>query len=154
MTVPRRFFFDSDREGAIDAISSIGAGCGWCNVVPRVAGEIPDVRVNLTGLWIRHGAPEATFVTFAPKRGVTKPSSLGILHTRGRLGRERVTQLLGGAPFVMRQDHKQRGVLFEVPVDAPAAQVLEVMCSMTEALCDYEMTGGWRFDLYERSEGA
>jgi hypothetical protein len=28
------------------------------------------------------------------------------------------------------------------------------MCSMTETLCDYEMTGGWRFDLYKREEVA
>jgi hypothetical protein len=41
-------------------------------------------------------------------------------------------------------------VLLEVPVDAPAAQVLDVMCSMTETLCDYPLTGGWRFDLYQR----
>jgi hypothetical protein len=24
------------------------------------------------------------------------------------------------------------------------------MCSMTETLCDYPLTGGWRFDLYQR----
>ncbi|MHB1906792.1 MAG: hypothetical protein ACYCRG_07815 [Acidimicrobiales bacterium] len=148
--LPRQIYFDSNRGVAVDAISSIGSGRGWCNVVPRVAGEIPDISVNLTGLWVSRGAPEATFVTFAPKRGIVKPSSLGILHTRGRLGRQGITQMLAGAPFVIRQDHKHRGVLLDVPVDAPAAQVLEVMCSMTEALCDYEITGGWRFDLYQR----
>lgn len=154
MILPRQFYFDSSRDVAIDAISSIGSGRGWCNVVPRVASEIPDISVNLTGLWVTRGAPEATFVTFAPKRGIVKPSSLGVLHARGRLGRQRITQMLAGAPFAVRQDHKHRGVLLDVPVDTPAFQVLEVMCSVTEALCDYEMTGGWRFDLYQRVEGA
>ncbi len=150
MTAPRRFFFDTDRDEAIDAMTSIGSGRGWCNVVPRVADDVPDISVKFTGLWVSHGATEATFVTFAPKRGLIKPSSLGILHTRGRLGKERITMMLAGAPFVIRQDHSNRGVLLDVPVDAPASQVLEVMCSMTETLCDYDMTGGWRFDLYER----
>jgi hypothetical protein len=154
MTITGQFFFDTDRDEAIEAIHSIGAGRGWCNVVPRVANEVPDISVKFTGMWVSHGATEATFVTFAPRNGVTKPSSLGILHTRGRLGKERITMMLADAPFVLRQDHSQRGVLLDVPVDAPASQVLEVMCSMTETLCDYEMTGGWRFDLYEREETA
>lgn len=154
VTVSRQFYFDTDRDEASEAITSIGSGRGWCNVAPRVADEVPDISVKFTGLWVSHGATEATFVTFAPRKGVVKPSSLGILHTRGRLGKDRITLMLAGAPFVIRQDHSNRGVLLDVPVDTPAAQVLEVMCSMTETLCDYERTGGWRFDLYEREEAA
>jgi hypothetical protein len=26
------------------------------------------------------------------------------------------------------------------------------MCSLTSELCDYEMTGGWRLEMYERDE--
>jgi hypothetical protein len=154
MTLSRQFFFDTDRDEAIDAMTLIGSGRGWCNVVPRVADEVPDISVKFTGLWVSHGATEATFVTFAPRKGVIKPSSLGILHRRGRLGKDRINLMLAGAPFVIRQDHANRGVLLDVPLDTPAAQVLEVMCSMTETLCDFEMTGGWRFDLYQRAQGA
>lgn len=150
MTVSRQFYFDTDRDEALDAINSVSSGRGWCNVVPRVADDVPDISVKFTGLWVSHGATEASFVTFAPRKGVVRPSSLGILHTRGRLGKERITLMLAGAPFTIRQDHSNRGVLLDVPVDAPASQVLEVMCSMTETLCDYEMTGGWRFDLFQR----
>jgi hypothetical protein len=150
VTEKRQFFFDTDRGEAIDAIDAVASGRGWCNVVPRVADDVPDISVKFTGMWVSHGATEATFVTFAPKKGVVQPSTLGILHTRGRLGKDRITTMLNGAPFVIRQDHANRGVLLEVPADAPAAQVLDVMCSMTEALCDCEMTGGWRFDLYQR----
>jgi hypothetical protein len=150
VTAKRQFFFDTDRDEAIDDINAIASGRGWCNVVPRVADDVPDISVKFTGMWVSHGATEATFVTFAPKKGVVKPSSLGILHTRGRLGNDRITMMLNGAPFIIRQDHANRGVLLEVPVDAPAAQVLDVMCSMTETLCDYPLTGGWRFDLYQR----
>ncbi|HWD95993.1 MAG TPA: hypothetical protein VG246_06205 [Acidimicrobiales bacterium] len=151
VSVSRQFIFDTDRDEAVDAINSIALGRGWCNVVPRVADEVPDISVKFTGLWVSHGATEATFVTFGERKGVIKPSSLGILHTRGRLGKERITLMLAGAPFVIRQDHSNRGVLLDVPLDTPAAQVLEVMCSMTETLCDYDMTGGWRFDLYTRA---
>ena len=111
---------------------------------------MPDMKVNFTGLWMSHGVAQASFVTSAPRKGVDQPSSLGILHSRHRLGRERIALMLGNAPFVVRQDHTQRGLLLEVPVGAPASQVLEVMCNLTETLCDFEMTGGWRFDLYQR----
>lgn len=150
MTTRRQFFFDAARSDAIAAIESIAAGRGWCNVVPRVGDEVPDIKVNFTGLWVSHGAPQATFVTCAPRGGVPQPSSLGVLHSRGRVGRARITAMLAGAPFVIRQDHHDRGVLLEVPPDAETETVLDVMCSMTETLCDYEMTGGWRFDLFER----
>lgn len=150
MSITRQFFFDGDRSDAIFAIDSITAGKGWCNVVPRVADDVPDIRVKFAGLWVSHGATEATLVTSAPKRGIAQPSMLGVLHTRGRLGKDRIRTLLDGAPFVIRQDHSQRGLLLEVPVDTPSENILEVMCSVTETLCDVEMTGGWRFDLYER----
>jgi hypothetical protein len=38
---------------------------------------------------------------------------------------------------VPTQDHSQRGLLLEVRADAPAAQVLNVMCTMTASLCDF-----------------
>jgi hypothetical protein len=78
------------------------------------------------------------------------PSSLGVLHSLGRLGGERNTSLLGGAPFTVRQDHSQRGLLLEVRADAPAAQVLNVMCTIAASPCDFELTGNWRLDLYVR----
>jgi len=28
--------------------------------------------------------------------------------------------------------------------------VLEVMCSLTSQLCEYELTGGWRLEMYSR----
>lgn len=150
VTAKRQFFFGTDRDEAIDAIDSVASGRGWCNVVPCVADDVPDISVKFTGMWVRHGATEATLVTFAPKKGLVQPSTLGILHSRGRLGKDRITMMLNGAPFVIRQDHANRGVLLEVPADAPDAHVLEIMCSMTETLCDYSLTGRWRFDLYQR----
>ena len=50
----------------------------------------------------------------------------------------------------MRQDHNQRGLLLDVEPDTPATIVLNVMCSMTADLCDYELTGSWRMDLFVR----
>ena len=142
--------FGADRDGALAAVESIAEGRGWFNVVPRVIDDVPDLKVNFTGLWVNRGVPKASFVTSAPRVGVPQPSMLGVLHSRGRLGGERIRELLAGAPFIGRQDHNQRGLLLEVPVGTSAQQVLDVMCNVTAALCDYEMTGSWRLDLYVR----
>ncbi|MHB8379847.1 MAG: hypothetical protein ACYDB2_08020 [Acidimicrobiales bacterium] len=99
---------------------------------------------------MNHGVTVASFVTARPHHGEAQPSSLGLLHARGRLGRERIASLLTGTSFTVRQDHSQRGLLLEVPAASPAAEVLDVMCTLTASLCDYELTGTWRLDLYVR----
>jgi hypothetical protein len=142
--------FSDDRDEAISAVESIASGRGWCNVVPGVVDDVADLKVNVFGLWVNQGVAVASFVTSAPRHGEVLPSSLGILHSRGRLGRERITLLLGGAPFTVRQDHNARGLLLDVPADTNADKVLDVMCSMTASLCDFAMTGSWRMDLYVR----
>jgi hypothetical protein len=142
--------FSDDREDAIRTVASIASGRGWCNVVPVTVDEVVDLKVNVFGLWANQGVAVASFVTSAPRHGEALPSSLGILHSRGRLGAERIALLLGGAPFTLRQDHNARGLLFDVPVDTPALAVLDVMCSATASLCDFAMTGSWRLDLYVR----
>jgi hypothetical protein len=75
---------------------------------------------------------------------------LGVLHTRGRLGRERLATLLANTPFKVRQDHSQRGLLLDVPADTLATVILDAMCSLTTQLCDYELSGTWRLDLFVR----
>lgn len=142
--------FSDERTDAISAVASIGSGKGWCNVVPGVVDDVADLKVNVFGLWVNKGVAVASFVTSAPRHGQALPSSLGVLHSRGRLAIDRITLLLGGAPFPLRQNHSQRGLLFDVPADALAPKVLDVMCTMTASLCDYAMTGSWRMDLYVR----
>jgi len=143
--------FSDDRAEAIVAVASVAAGRGWCNVVPVAVDDVPDLKINISGLWLNHGVPVATYVTGAPERGVLRPSTLGVLHSRGRLGAERINSLINGAPFKVLQDHNQRGLLLEVRVETPAALVLEIMSSATSSLCDYEVTGDWRLDLFTRS---
>ncbi len=150
MTTKSRLKFSSDRIDAIAAIDSVASGKGWCNVIPAVTEEAKDLTMNGFGLWVSKGVTVASFVTAAPRQGVAQPSSLGLLHTRGRLGRERIASLLNGAPFVTRQDHNQRGLLLDVAPTTPSEQVLEVMCNLTSELCDYELTGTWRLDLFTR----
>jgi hypothetical protein len=145
-----QFEFSNDREEAIAALESMSSGRGWANVAPVVDDDVPDIQVNATGLWVNQGVPLATFVSEAPRRGLTLPSSLGVLHSRGRLKNEVVAGLLGGAPFPMKQNHARRGLLFEVASNASMAQVVEIMCVMTEALCDFDLTNRWRFDRYLR----
>jgi hypothetical protein len=142
--------FSDSRGEAVGAIEIITAGRGWCNVVPVAVDDIPDLKVNPLGLWLNSGVPVASYVTTAPRHGEPQPSSLGLLHSGGHLGRERIAQLLGGAPFVVQQDKKERGLVLGVPVGTAVSLVLDTMCSMTESLCEYEMTGDWRLDLYVR----
>ena len=101
MSTRSQIQFSSDRSEALRAIESITSGRGWCNVVPRVVDDVADLRINFTGLWANQGVVKASFVTSPPRHGEAQPSSLGVLHSRGRLGRERITSLLSGAPFTV-----------------------------------------------------
>jgi len=150
VSVRSELHFSSDRDGPVAAIDSISSGAGWCNVIPDVVDDVPDLQVNFLGLWSNRGVAMASFITLPERHGEPQPSSLGLIHSRGRLGRERVGELLGGAPFRIRQDHSQRGLVLEVPVGTSSRQVLDVMCTLTSSLCDHEMTGSWRIDTYHR----
>lgn len=101
--------FSNDRDEAVLAVQSIESGKGWCNVVPGVVGDIPDVTMNSFGLWLKKGVTVATFVTYPHRQGAAQPSTIGVLHTRGRLGAEKIASLLGDAHFRVSQDHNQRG---------------------------------------------
>ena len=148
MSVPTVFTFSSERVNAVSAIDAVAAGRGWCNVSPNVEEEVPDMKVNYFGLRLNKGVTIASYVTAPPRRGIAQPSTLGVLHSRSRLGAERIALMLAGAPFSVRQDHNTRGLLLDVPVDTPAAQVLTVMCDVTEALCDYDFTGTWTLSQF------
>lgn len=151
VSLDSQLHFTDDRAAAVRAVESIGAGRGWCNVVADLVDEVPDLRVNYFGLWVNSGAAVASFVTSPDREGVAQPSTLGLLHSRGRLGRDRIAALTGGAAFEVEQDHSQRGLILRVPPLTPASVVLDVMCTMSSSLCDFEMTGGWRLDLYRRA---
>ncbi len=148
MTTPTVITFSEDRERAVAALDAVGDGRGWCNVSPHVEEEVPDMKVNYFGLRLNKGVTVASYVTAPPRRGEAQPSTLGVLHSRSRLGRERVDEMLAGAPFIIRQDHNTRGLLLEVPVATSGAQVLTVMCSLTESLCDYDFTGQWTLSQF------
>ncbi len=150
MTIRRALHFSEDWTEALAAMELIAEGRGWCNVVPDVYDDVPDLRVNFLGLWSNRGVVMASYITVVERHGERQPSSLGLLHTRGKLGRERIALMLAGAPFPIRLDHSQRGLVLEVPVDTSAKQVLDVMCSMTTALCDYEAKDSWRMDVFTR----
>lgn len=148
MTTPTEITFSDDRGVAIAAIDAVSAGRGWCNVSPIVEDEVPDMKVNYFGLRLNKGVTVASFVTAPPRRAVAQPSTLGVLHSRSRLGKERIATMLGDAPFVVRQDHNTRGLLLEVPSDTSAEVILAAMCSLSEALCDYDFTGRWTMSQF------
>lgn len=148
MSTPTVLIFSDDRAAALAALDGVGDGRGWCNVSPVVEEEVADMKVNYFGLRLNKGVTVASFVTVLPRRGVAQPSTLGVLHSRSRLGKERIATMLNGAPFVITQDHNTRGLLLEVPVGTPSSQVLTAMCSLTEALCDYDFTGRWTMSQF------
>jgi hypothetical protein len=152
VTTHRLVEFADDPTSAVEAIDTIADGRGWCNLTPEVDSTDVDVLTpSVFSLRVKRGAPIASLVTSPPRKGERRPASLGVLHTRGRLGKERIDQLLGGAAFSVRQDHTQRGLLLEVPPDTPATKVLDVMRTVLSVLCDYDRTGKWRLDVFERS---
>jgi hypothetical protein len=148
VTEPTVITFSSERDAALAAIDAVAAGRGWCNVSPNVEEEVADMKVNYFGLRLNKGVTVASFVTAPQRRGAVQPSTLGVLHSRSRLGVERIQALLAGAPFNVRQDHNTRGLLLNVPADAPAELILRVMCSFTEALCDFSFTGSWTLSQF------
>jgi hypothetical protein len=148
VTVPTVFTFSENRTNAVAALDAVVAGRGWCNVSPNVEEEVADMKVNYFGLRLNKGVTVASYVTAPARHGVAQPSTLGVLHSRSRLGAERIASMLAGAPFPVRQDHNSRGLLLEVPVDTSADLVLSVMCNLTEALCDYDFTGTWTLSQF------
>ena len=151
MTTHRLVEFSVDESEAVVSLDEVNGGRGWCNLTPEVAADDVDVlSVNVLSLRVKRGAPVATYVSSPPKRGDARPGTLGVLHTRGRLGSERVDRMLDGAPFATRQDHQQRGLLLEVPAGTPSVEVLACMRRFLDALCDFERTGKWRMDVYLR----
>jgi len=148
VTLPTVFTFSDHRDQATAALEAVADGRGWCNVSPDTEEEVADMKVNYFGLRLNRGVTVASFVTAPHRRGVAQPSTLGVLHSRSRLGVERIQLLLGGAPFTVRQDHNTRGLLLNVEADAPAEEVLRVMCSFTEALCDFTFTGSWTLSQF------
>ena len=152
MTAHRQLEFADEQAGAVDAIAGIASGKGWCNLTPEIdSTDVEVLSVSVFSLRTKRGSPVATLVTSPPRRGTPRAGTLGVLHTRGRLGAARIDPLLNGAAFPLRQDHTQRGLLFEVPADAEPATVLRVMTSLLVGLCDYRMTGNWRLDVFERA---
>lgn len=151
MTTHHVVEFSDDPAPAVAALDGIADGRGWCNLTPEV--EISDVEVltpSVFTLRTKRGAPVASFVTSPPRKGERRPASLGVLHTRGRLGRARIEELFDGLGYSLRQDHTQRGLLVEVPPETPSSRMLDVMRSVLSVLCDYERTGRWRLDVYLR----
>jgi hypothetical protein len=148
MTTPRHIRFSSDRDDAEAAIASVGEGRGWCNVTPLVEEDIPEMKVNYFGLWLNKGVTVASYVTSPPRKGMAQDATLGVLHSRSRLGAERVALMLAGAPFPIKQDHNTRGLLLGVPFTSTPTQILSAMCALTQALCDYEFTGSWDMAVF------
>jgi hypothetical protein len=150
ISTPTSYVLTDDRGPVLAELSSIGEGMGWCNLSPRVVEDVNPVRVNVFGLWANRGTPLATFLTYAPHRDEAVPSTLGVLHTRGRLTPDYVRGLIGDSPLRVVQNHPQRGLLLEAPVDVDVGVVLDVMCRAVRDLCEYTLVEGFVVTVFHR----
>lgn len=148
MSTPTSLVLTEDRGPVLAELASIAGGVGWCNVSPRVVEDVDPVRVNVFGLWANRGTPIATYLTNAPKKGEPVASTIGVLHTRGRLKPDYLRDLVAGTPLRVVQNHAQRGLLLEAPADLDVGVVLDVMCRAARELCEHTLAGGFVVTLY------
>lgn len=150
MSTPTTMVLTDNRDAVLAELATLGEGRGWCNLSPRVVEDVDPVRVNVFGLWANRGTPVATYLTNAPRHGEPVPSSVGVLHTRGRLKPDYLRDLVGDSPLRVAQNHSQRGLLLEAPADVDVALVLDVMCRTVRDLCEFTLAEGYVVSVFRR----
>ncbi len=148
MSTRTSLVLNDERGPVLAELASVGSGAGWCNLSPRVVEDVEPIRVNVFGLWANRGTPVATYLTNAPRKGEPAPSTIGVLHTRGRLKADYLRDLVAGTPLRVVQNHAQRGLLLEAPVDLDVGVVLDVMCRAARELCQHTLAGGYVVTLF------
>ena len=126
MTVPTVFTFSDDRAPRWRPSTPWRTVAGGATSSPNVEEEVPDMKVNYFGLRLNKGVTVASFVTAPARKGVAQPSTLGVLHSRSRLGTERIARDVGRCA-VRRCDRTTTPVdcSSRSPSATPAAQVLD-----------------------------
>ena len=153
MASPVSLTFSEDRRGALEELERIEDGSGWVNVSAMVEEDVEPLRVNVWGLRSYRGVAVATWVPAEPREGPPQApaSTLGILHSRGRLGPDALREIFGSTPIRPTQDHPSRGVLADVPPGTSLDIVLDTLCRAAMSLCDYTTTGRWRLERFSRT---
>jgi len=105
------------------------------------------MKVNYFGLRLNKGVTVATFVTTAP---VTASRSLppSVSCTREVVSAVNESPRCWPARLYGPSRPQHPGITPRSPVATSAEQVLTVMCSLTESLCDYEFTGKWTLSQF------
>ncbi|MEA3214833.1 MAG: hypothetical protein QOJ19_989 [Acidimicrobiia bacterium] len=153
-SIPRALKFRrSDPAELIDSFASLQrAGEGWINLAPDLGDDQPPSRA---GGWFSARGPEAPHATLMPGRvkrnGRVEPAQLGIEHASGtkaaRRLREAGMELPAGA--LVRQDHPKRGLVLQVPADAPAEGLVIWLLDASVRLSRVPIGDGWRAEIWE-----
>lgn len=147
-------FKPAEAGAVIEAMARIEtAGDGWMNLFPGVPED--QAPVPATGLNAILGPknPGAVMATWAPptrgRRGL-QAGSVGILHSAGRFAARQLAAIGVPVPegWPIRQDNPRRGLITQVPIGTPVADVLQWMIAASTALFAFDMTGSWRADFY------
>lgn len=130
-----------------------GAGQGWINLVPKLAGEDDKPTSLRFFTLLSGGGNSATMITWIPGRhdhAGHDRVSLGITHSSGQRAAGELRSLAVAIPetWLVEQDHPRRGLVLRVPSEAANEQVLSWAMRALGALLPPRPITGWRADIY------
>ncbi len=156
-TVEKVEFTPPAPTAVTDAMATLRrAGDGWINLLPGIAGEpIGDDRTPGLANLFGPRQPAVTMGTWMPPartgRGARSPVvTLGLLHPQDRPAVPLLVASATPVPagWLVRQDHRRRGLLLSVPVEAPDQVVIDWVTTAGAALCAEPTTGEWQAVIY------
>ncbi len=132
------------------------AGKGWVNLGPQL--DEGDDTPPETGMGRMFGGrgPTAPYVTWVAgkvgRRGIRKPADLGIEHGTGpkAVPRLRAAGIDVPPSWKVKADHAKRGLVFALPPDTDAAEVVDFLFRAATALSGVVIRDRWLVDVYER----
>lgn len=127
---------------------------GWLVVDPGVDVEDLVPPSNLLGLFTGRGSdvPQCSWVPGERRRGRPTPLSVGVQHGAGRRARPALVEhgIHVPAGWTVVSDHPKRGLVLQVPDEAPHAEVLGWLLQAASALSRVPLDDEWRASVYRR----
>ena len=155
-TVSRIIEFDPERPSSVleRMQAMVEAKHGWVNFEPIVEeADLPPPQSSMLGIFSARGPaiPLCTWVAPTTTRKRTEPMSIGIQHGIGKKALPHLATLGLTVPdgWRTRGDSPKRGVVIEIPTDAPLEEVLDWLLAAGEGLAVGPVSGRWRATLHD-----
>lgn len=135
----------------MEDLAARGDGRGWLNLQPWIDQEDQPATSPLGRMFSARG-PEVPLATWVPqhRRGRNDvQATIGISHPTGRFAVRRLADAGVEVPpaWVVRQDHTRRGLVFELPAEAGAGEVLTFLLAAMEVLSGVPTDVRWVADV-------